>query len=147
MLFRSHRITGKEWKMVSEDPHLYLKLPLLDDGTKLVGYCSNLVSRYNTQFLTALPRLESVPYAREDKIEWAAKYFPGYRVNFGPKSVDKWRWSEPNAGDILIDDRISNIEDWVEKGKGIGIWYHGNLQKVLASVDEAMKTLRPQKFM
>ena len=141
-----HNISPEEWNIIALYPRLYLDLPLMEHATHLVGYCTSLVSKYNTQFLTALPLRKTLPLAQEDKIEWCRKYFPGYKVNFGPRSVDKWKWCEPNSGDILIDDRMSNIEEWCEKGGGIGILYQNRINETLEHLDQAMKTNAPTKF-
>jgi len=64
--------------------------------------------------LTALPHDYSVPFASYDKVLWAQERFPDIPVLFGPFSHDKWRHCEP--GDILIDDRVSNCEEWIRAG-------------------------------
>ena len=65
-------------------------------------------------FLTAIPHDYSVPYATQDKVWWANDHFPGIPVFIGPFSHDKWRRCKP--GDILIDDRVSNCEEWRREG-------------------------------
>lgn len=73
----------------------------------------------NVQILTAIPRRATMPDAEQDKIEWAKKYIPGeIKVNIGPFSRDKKNWARP--GDVLLDDRVDNIEAWRAAG-GIGI--------------------------
>jgi 5'(3')-deoxyribonucleotidase len=59
-----------------------------------------------------------VPWAFNDKVYWARNYFATIPVMFGPFSKDKHQHCQP--GDILIDDRRSNIEEWRVSG-GIGI--------------------------
>jgi 5'(3')-deoxyribonucleotidase len=98
-----------------------------------VGYCSSITPNYNVEFLTALPSKTTMPEAEDDKTRWIKKYFPTYKVNFGPFSTDKWKWCKP--GDILIDDRVSNIEDWYEKGNGIAILYKDDLLKTVGILD------------
>ena len=66
------------------------------------------------RFLTALPHDYSVPFAVYDKVQWADRYFPGVPMFIGPYSHDKWRHCRP--GDILIDDRTSNCEEWTREG-------------------------------
>lgn len=47
------------------------------------------------------------------------KYFGDkIKVNIGPFSKDKWKHAK--KGDILIDDRPDNIEEW-HGAEGIGI--------------------------
>ena len=57
-------------------------------------------------------------WAFYDKVMWAHKHFPNIPVHFGPFSKDKHVHCV--IGDILIDDRTSNIEEWRSAG-GIGI--------------------------
>jgi diphthamide synthase subunit DPH2 len=45
-------------------------------------------------------------------------------VTIGPYSRDKWKHVK-NPGDILIDDRADNIEEWIAAG-GIGILHDTN---------------------
>lgn len=142
----THDMTREEWTRLATQQHMYLDLPLMPDCTKLVGYCANLVTKFNAQFLTALPKEHHMPYAREDKIVWAAKYFPGYKVNFGPRSQDKWTWSKPGAGDILIDDKLSNINDWYTKGKGIAIQHRGNVDETIKHLDDLINVKEPRKI-
>lgn len=100
-------ITKSEWAELTAIGDLYWRLPLLANATALVGYCSSIEPKYNVEFLTALPSKTTMPEAEDDKTRWIKKYFPTYKVNFGPFSTDKWKWCKP--GDILIDDRVSNI--------------------------------------
>ena len=105
------------WDFLKTVPNLYAKLDLTPYAEKLMQTVHNSGLTY--RFLTAIPRRTTMPTAQEDKIVWAEKYFPGVKVCFGPYSRDKWKWAK--AGDILIDDRADNIDDWITKGKGIGI--------------------------
>ena len=51
---------------------------------------------------------------------------------FGPYSKDKWQHC--NAGDILIDDRQSNIDEWRAAG-GIAI-HHVSLNSTLYELSQ-----------
>lgn len=74
----------------------------------------------NVEFLTAIPRRTSIPGAQIDKQQWVTERFGDrFKMNIGPYSADKWKWAKP--GDVLIDDRADNIEDWITKGQGNGI--------------------------
>lgn len=50
-------------------------------------------------------------------------------------SKDKYLLAEPDR--ILIDDRQSNIDDWIAAG-GIGILHEGDFQQTLAKLDEVI---------
>jgi 5'(3')-deoxyribonucleotidase len=111
------RIPQNEWNKLKDDQRFYRNLPLKPGAHELVQYCQNLVSTGRAEslaFLTAIPHDYSVPYAPQDKVWWANDHFPGIPVFIGPFSHDKWRHCKP--GDILIDDRISNCEEWQRQG-------------------------------
>ena len=138
-------ITPEEWEVVAAIDNVYYHLPLLKDATTLVGSCSQFKDEYRVEFLTALPSKKLMPEVAGDKQKWVDKYFPGYKVNFGPYSTDKWKWCKP--GDILIDDRSSNIIDWYEKGKGIGIYYKENITHTLSIIDKVIGKTEPMRFL
>jgi 5'(3')-deoxyribonucleotidase len=83
-------------------------------------------------FLTAVPKGNDVPWAFYDKVVWVQNYFPDIPVMFGPFSKDKWQHCKP--GDILIDDRKSNIAEWQAAG-GRPILHEGNIKSTLAALD------------
>jgi len=138
-------ITPEEWEVVASIDNVYYQLPLLKDATTLVGYCSQFKDEYRVEFLTALPSKKLMPEVSDDKRKWVDKYFPGYKVNFGPYSTDKWKWCKP--GDILIDDRSSNIIDWHEKGNGIGIYYKEEIHNTLNIIDKVIGQTEPMRFL
>jgi len=138
-------ITPEEWGVVASIDNVYYQLPLLKDATTLVGYCSQFKDEYRVEFLTALPSKKLMPEVSDDKRKWVDKYFPGYKVNFGPYSTDKWKWCKP--GDILIDDRSSNIIDWHEKGNGIGIYYKEEIHNTLSIIDKVIGQTKPMRFL
>jgi 5'(3')-deoxyribonucleotidase len=86
-----------------------------------------LTKDYDLKFLTAVPKGNDVPWAFNDKVQWAQSYFPSIPVFFGPFSKDKHVHCRP--GDILIDDRLSNIEEW-RAASGIAI-HHTNINATL----------------
>lgn len=111
------RIPNEQWAKLKEDMRFYRNLPLKPGATELVAYCKNLVDTGRAEglfFLTALPHDYSVPYAAQDKVWWAHEHFPGVPVFLGPFAHDKWRRCKP--GDILIDDKTSNCEEWRRAG-------------------------------
>lgn len=109
-----HDLTAKEWDILADFPNLYSKLPLIEGSLNMVKVCRSFEPEVNVEFLSAIPRQSTMPAAKQDKIDWIAKYFPGMVVNFGPYSKDKQKWARP--GDILIDDKPSNIEEWGAAG-------------------------------
>ena len=130
-----HDLTNEEWNKLASIDRLYYQLPLMPDATKLVAYVNTLSHRFNIGFLTAVPRRTTIPSAREDKQAWVNKYFPGIRMDIGPYSHDKQKWCTP--GDILIDDRPSNIEEWKNAG-GIAIFHTGDVDLSIKKLNEAI---------
>lgn len=119
----------EQWNKVAENPRLYRDLKKTTYADELVKECEDfaLTKGYNLYFLTAVPKGNDVKWAFYDKVIWAQIYFPNIPVMFGPYSVDKWQHCQP--GDILIDDRPSNIEQWRVAG-GIAI-HHTNIDATL----------------
>jgi hypothetical protein len=106
------------WNFLMTIPELYFRLPPTECCFELWNLAHQLSER--VEILTALPRRSTIPTAENDKLRWVEKYFGSQAiVNFGPHSRDKWKHAKP--GDILVDDRVSNIHEWETMGKGIGI--------------------------
>jgi 5'(3')-deoxyribonucleotidase len=120
------------WYQLATNARLYrdlIKTPYADD---LVRQCIKFCLRHNYDwaFLTAVPKGNDVKWAFYDKVEWAQKYFPGIPVFFGPYSKDKH--VHCCTGDILIDDRASNIKEWTAAG-GIAV-HHISIDTTLAEL-------------
>jgi 5'(3')-deoxyribonucleotidase len=107
----------------------------MPDATKLVAYVKSLSTRFHIGFLTAIPRRTTIPSARADKQAWVDKYFPGMRMDIGPFSHDKHKWCSP--GDILVDDRPSNIREWNAAG-GIAIYHTGDVNATIKRLNEVI---------
>ena len=111
------RIPESDWNKVKAKQRFYRDLPLKPGAHELVQFCRDALSRGlidDLAFLTALPHDDAVQYAASDKVFWAHERFPGIPVFFGPYSFDKHKHCRP--GDILIDDRTSNCEEWIAAG-------------------------------
>jgi len=131
----SQDLTDEEWVKLASVDRLYYQLPLMPDATKLVAYAKSLSSRFYIEFLTAIPRRTTIPSAWADKQAWITKYFPGMKMNIGPYSRDKQKWCEP--GDILIDDRPSNIAEWTAAG-GIAVYHTGDVDATIKYINRAV---------
>ena len=106
-------VPEKEWRRLKDDQRMYRHLPLKDGAIELVDWCKKYVAKnpdVGLYFLTAVPHNNDVPWAFYDKVLWAQDHFPGIPVFFGPYSHDKW--VRCNPGDVLIDDRRSNNDEW-----------------------------------
>ena len=120
------RIPQEQWDRIKEDARFYSDLPLMPGAHELVDMCKRYISKnpeFNLVFLTAIPHDYCMPLATQDKVWWANRHFPGVPVTIGPFSHDKWRHCK-NIGDILIDDRHSNCNEWIYAG-GVAHTYTG----------------------
>ena len=117
------------WYKLASNARLYRDLKKTDYADQLVDECKDLAltKGYDLYFLTAVPKGNDVPWAFYDKVQWAQLHFPDIAVMFGPFSKDKH--VHCRHGDILIDDRVSNIEEWRAAG-GIAM-HHTNIDATL----------------
>ncbi len=131
-------LTDEEWERLASVDRLYYQFPLMPDATKLVAYVKSLSTRFHVGFLTAVPRRSTIPSAKDDKQAWVNKYFPGMRMDIGPYSHHKQKWCKP--GDILIDDRPSNIEQWTAVG-GIAIYHTGDVDDSINRLNKVINKI------
>ena len=120
----------EDWNRLRDNPRLYRDLDKTTEADELVAYCRRLCSErdWALMFLTAVPKGNDVHWAFYDKVHWAAEHYPDIPVMFGPFSKDKHVHCRP--GDVLIDDRTSNCEEWRAAG-GVAIQHRGDLAKTL----------------
>ena len=112
----THYLPDGEWARLKTQQRMYRDLKVKSGAIELVNtikrYCQTNVAE--VFFLTALPHDDSFPYAPYDKVRWCERYFPGIPMFIGPYAKDKHNFCKP--GDVLIDDRLSNCEDWARAG-------------------------------
>ena len=122
-----------EWNHLKDNPRLYLDLDKTPEADQLVQECQQLCKQNNwgLKFLTAVPKNNDVRWAFYDKVLWAQRNYPGIPVMFGPFSKDKHVHCVP--GDVLIDDRTSNCEEWQAAG-GIAIQHRGDIERTLSEL-------------
>ena len=111
------RIPDDKWQELKRNSRFYRNLPIKEGAFELVDICRNLVVdglADDLRFLTALPHNNDMQYAAYDKVLWATERFERIPVLFGPYSNDKYKHCQ--TGDILIDDRTSNCEEWIRAG-------------------------------
>lgn len=122
------------WQQLANNSRMYRDLVKTPYADELVFQCSRIAKQagLDLRFLTAVPKGNDVPWAFYDKVIWAQKNFPAIPVMFGPFSKNKHSHCQP--GDILIDDRTSNITEWQAAG-GIGI-LHTGYESTKAVLDE-----------
>lgn len=105
------------WRRLKDDQRMYSKLPLKEGAHDLVGWVTEYTTKNNCGlfFLSAIPHGNDMPWAPQDKVFWAQQYFPHIPVFLGPYSHEKYMHVR-NPGDILIDDRRVNCEQWERAG-------------------------------
>jgi 5'(3')-deoxyribonucleotidase len=78
------------------------------------------IKGYGVRILTALPRRSTHPKAAEEKQDWCNMHGLSHvPMCTGPYAIDKQKWVK-HPHDILIDDKLLNIEQWRAKG-AVGI--------------------------
>lgn len=129
------------WIKLKNDPRMYASLAKTPYADQLVDYCTGECHRrgWRLLFLSAVPKNNDVPWAFCDKVAWARIRYPWIPVHFGPYSVDKHKHAKP--GDILIDDRRSNIEQW-RAADGIAI-HHTDFDQTMVELKEILMGLHP----
>ena len=134
------RYDNEDWKKLAANERLYLILDKCSNADRLVNEVRKLAKdhNYDIRFLTAIPRQNDVPWVFYDKVQWCDLHYPHIPVWFGPYSHDKHVHCQP--GDILIDDRDSNIDDWSTAG-GIGILHHDTtIENTLELLNRAVRS-------
>jgi hypothetical protein len=133
------RFLQEEWQKILNYPRFYRDLPLCKDAEYLVSNVLTMAQQNNmdVKFLSAIPRNNDLPWAAYDKVLWAQKYFPEIPVWVGPYSDDKQLRSHP--GEVLIDDRKTNIKQWHAKG-GFAILHSGDVKATLDQLTEFLNS-------
>ena len=110
------RYKPDDWIKLRSDPHIFLNLPLMEGCHELVDLARQYrdILGWELVFLTAIPHNNDMPWSIQDKVWWAHERFEGIPVFFGPFSHNKQDHCKP--GDILIDDRHSNCDEWTRAG-------------------------------
>tara|TARA_R110000751_G_scaffold11771_5_gene40946 strand:+ start:10930 stop:13533 length:2604 start_codon:yes stop_codon:yes gene_type:complete len=105
---------GKDgfWKLIDGEGKVgfWVGMPWMEDGKQYWDY----IKDYDVELLSSPSRSET---SRLGKRLWVRNNMPGVKLTLA-QAYNKMNYAEPNH--ILIDDRKSNIEQWIEAG-GIGI--------------------------
>ena len=114
---------GRFWAKLAKAPDFYFGLPLLDGATELF----EAVKHLDPIILTGLPQGN---WAADQKVRWAAKYFPGTRII---TIMARDKRNHAREGDVLVDDQITHAHLWEEVG---GVFIHHR------SVEETLHRLK-----
>lgn len=112
-------ITSEDWARMNEDPDMWEKLPIMPGAIKLWSY----ISVYNPHILTAWNGNEE--HAKRGKWNWMVNNFSFIdRSRFHcVQRKEKLQYAYTGAApNILIDDYITNVEEWTKAG-GVAIYY------------------------
>jgi len=102
---------NKFWELIdSKGVGFWVGMPYMSDGEQYWNY----IKDYNVELLSSPSRSES---SRLGKRLWVRNNMPGVKLTLA-YSADKQKYAASNH--ILIDDRKSNIDQWVSRG-GVGI--------------------------
>lgn len=110
------------WQMLAQAPDFYFGLPLMDDAMELFAAVRHL----DPIILTGLPRGN---WAADQKVRWAAHYFPGTRII---TTLARDKRDHAREGDVLVDDQTHHRARWEEVG-GIFV-HHRNAADTLAQL-------------
>lgn len=135
------RWPDEEWARLKACKTFYRDLPKMAKADELM----NLARRFRDELgwdlvmLTAIPHSDDVPEVYQHKIEWQLERYPDVMVHFGPYSHDKQKHCKP--GDILVDDRTSNCEEWTNAG-GIAVQVTKDYDAALNELEDIFLALR-----
>lgn len=105
---QSGRTDAEMWAALqAADSDFFYNLPLMPGARVLVDYCEQ---HNRPLILSGCPR---GGWAEIQKIQWAAKYFPGIPM-ITCRARDKSLFCR--SGDILVDDRDHYADRWVAAG-------------------------------
>ena len=102
---------GRFWRKLAQAPDFYFGLPLMDDAIELFEGVRHL----DPIILTGLPRGN---WAADQKVRWAAEYFPGTRII---TTLARDKRDHAKEGDVLVDDQTRHRHLWEEVG---GVFVH-----------------------
>ena len=102
---------GRFWQKLASAPDFYFGLPLIPDAMELF----DAVKHLNPIILTGLPRGN---WAADQKVRWAAKYFPGTKII---TTMARDKRDHARKGDVLVDDQDRHRHLW--EGVG-GVFIH-----------------------
>jgi hypothetical protein len=102
---------GRFWQKLATAPDFYFGLPLMPDAMELF----EAVRHLKPVILTGLPRGN---WAADQKVRWAAQYFPGTRII---TTLARDKRNHAKEGDVLVDDQLKHRHLWEEVG---GVFIH-----------------------
>jgi 5'(3')-deoxyribonucleotidase len=117
-----------KWEALKRVPKFWANLDPMPDGMALWKF----IRGYNPIILSTPSR--RMPTCRPEKIEWIRKHLGRVKETHLVPREQKQNYAMTKDGkpNLLIDDHIKNINEWVAKG-GIGI-RHINTMKTISQL-------------
>jgi len=109
--FEKRHGIGRFWQKLASAPDFYFGLPLMGDAMELF----DAVKHLDPVILTGLPRGN---WAADQKVRWAAEYFPDTRII---TTMARDKRDHAKEGDVLVDDQDRHRHLWEEVG---GVFVH-----------------------
>jgi len=109
---------GKLWSTLHDHQHFFAGLDPYPEMVALVQQLRKL--GVQQRIITGRPRQDSMPFATKDKINWVNQHIGFSYDVIVCLSRDKQKYLKEGVLDILVDDRVSNIENWRRAG-GVAI--------------------------
>lgn len=123
-------------QFVQQQPNFFRNIPILPQGLELFNLLKN---KYRVIFLTT--PMTSIDSCKRDKIEWVKENLGDHDVFF---AIDKSQFVEDDNS-ILIDDRRSNLENWINAG-GTSIKFPQSNEKILNIIEETFNPVKTIKI-
>ena len=123
-LYEKRHGLGRFWQKLAQAPEFYFGLPLMDDAMDLF----EAVRHLDPVILTGLPRGN---WAADQKVRWAAQYFPGTRII---TTMARDKRDHAREGDVLVDDQTRHRALWEDVG-GVFV-HHSNAADTLDQLSE-----------
>jgi 5'(3')-deoxyribonucleotidase len=130
----SGQYSREAWQRFRNTEHFYRNLPKTAFADMIIQKARRFRDRFGWRLymLTAIPTDPPDHDVYQDKVLWQQEHYPDIPVRFGPRPEDKQDHCRP--GDILVDDRTSNCEQWRQRG-GTAIQVTQNWPQALAELE------------
>ena len=117
-------LAPRAYQKLASAPDFYFGLPLMPDAMELF----DAVRHLHPVILTGLPRGN---WAADQKVRWAAQYFPGTKII---TTLARDKRDHAKEGDVLVDDQLKHRHLWEEVG-GIFV-HHRNARRTIDELAE-----------
>jgi len=115
----------ERWAALNKVPNFWLNLESMPDGMMLWRF----IKPYDPIILSTPSK--RMPTSKPEKLKWIRKHLGRVKEALIVPRLDKQKYAVTKDGkpNLLIDDHIKNIEEWVAKG-GIGIRHINTMRTI-----------------